>query len=209
MTEHPFTISVSTEQLDALKQKLELARFPDELDDAGWAYGAPLADVKRLVARWTDGYDWRTHEARLNAELPQFTRDILVDGFGKLNIHYVHQRSALETAIPLLFVHGCGCDFKKAGLLYLIHFAGPGSFIEARKITPLLTAVHPDRPSFHVVALSLPGYGFSEAPTKKGFGLTQYAEVCRPPHPSKGLPIQIVQVGNKLMLALGYNEYGR
>ncbi|KAJ7912108.1 Alpha/Beta hydrolase protein [Mycena leptocephala] len=173
MTEHPFTISVSTEQLDALKQKLELARFPDELDDAGWAYGAPLADVKRLVARWTDGYDWRTHEARLNAELPQFTRDILVDGFGKLNIHYVHQRSALETAIPLLFVHGW-----------------PGSFIEARKITPLLTAVHTDRPSFHVVALSLPGYGFSEAPTKKGFGLTQYAEV-----------------GNKLMLALGYNEY--
>lgn len=77
----------------------------------------------------------------------------------------------------------------KAGL-YLIHFAGPGSFIEARKITPLLTAVHTDRPSFHVVALSLPGYGFSEAPTKKGFGLTQYAEVCWPPHSvPKSLPI--------------------
>jgi len=173
MAEQPFTISVSAEQLNSLKRRLELTRFPDELDDAGWAYGAPLADIKRLVSRWKDGYDWRKHEALLNAELPQFTRDIAVDGFGTLNIHYVHKRSALETAIPLLFVHGW-----------------PGSFIEARKITPLLTAVQPDRPSFHVVALSLPGYGFSEGPTKKGFRVAQYAEVC-----------------NKLMLALGYNEY--
>jgi pimeloyl-ACP methyl ester carboxylesterase len=34
-----------------------------------------------------------------------------------------------------------------------------------------------DHPSFDVVALSLPGYGFSEAPKKKGFILDQYAEV--------------------------------
>ncbi|KAJ6554825.1 Alpha/Beta hydrolase protein [Mycena capillaripes] len=173
MAERPFNISVSDEQLDALRQRLELTTFPDELDEAGWQYGAPLADVKRLVSRWKDDYSWRKHEALLNAELPQFTRDIIVDGFGTLNIHYVHKKSELETAIPLLFVHGW-----------------PGSFIEARKITPLLTAVHPDRPSFHVVALSLPGYGFSEAPNKKNFQLAQYAEVC-----------------NKLMLALGYNEY--
>jgi hypothetical protein len=36
----------------------------------------------------------------------------------------------------------------------------------------------PDDPTFHVVALSLPGFGFSTAPTKKGFGSIQYAEVC-------------------------------
>ncbi|KAJ6599748.1 Alpha/Beta hydrolase protein [Mycena vulgaris] len=173
MAEVPFKISVSPEELETLKQKLDATRFPDELDGAGWAYGAPLADIKRLVSRWRDGYDWCKHEALLNAELPQFTRDIVVEGFGTLNIHYVHKRSALENAVPLLFVHGW-----------------PGSFIEARKITPLLTEVHPDQPSFHVVALSLPGYGFSEGPRKTGFRLAQYAEVC-----------------NKLMLALGYNEY--
>ncbi|KAJ7683466.1 Alpha/Beta hydrolase protein [Mycena rosella] len=173
MAEVPFTIAVSSEQLDTLKQKLDATRFPDELEDADWAYGAPLADLKRLVSRWRDGYDWRKHEALLNAELPQFTRDIVVEGFGTLNIHYVHKRSAVEDAIPLLFVHGW-----------------PGSFIEARKITPLLTEVHPNHPSFHVVALSLPGYGFSEAPRKKGFRLAQYAEI-----------------GNKLMIALGYSEY--
>jgi hypothetical protein len=49
--------------------------------------------------------------------------------------------------------------------------------LEVRKILPLLTASAPEHPSFHVVALSLPGFGFSEAPRKQGFGINQYAEV--------------------------------
>ncbi len=59
-----------------------------------------------------------------------------------------------------------------------LFIAGPGSFIEVRKILPLLTSSSPDHPSFHVVALSLPGYGFSEDSKKQGFRLAQYAEVC-------------------------------
>ena len=54
---------------------------------------------------------------------------------------------------------------------------GPGHFLEVRKILPLLTASSADHPSFHVVALSLPGFGFSEAPHNKGFAGNQYAEV--------------------------------
>ena len=50
--------------------------------------------------------------------------------------------------------------------------------MEVAKLLPLLTAVSPDQPSFHVVTFSLPGFGFSEAPRKKGFALAQYAEVC-------------------------------
>ncbi|KAH7891016.1 Alpha/Beta hydrolase protein [Phlebopus sp. FC_14] len=173
MSETPFTISIADDKLATLRKKLELATFPDELDDAGWKYGAPLADVKRLAQRWKDGYDWRKYEKQLNDELPMFTRDIDVDDFGTLNIHYVHKKSDVTDAIPLLFVHGW-----------------PGSFYEARKIIPLLTASTPEHPSFHVVALSLPGYGFSEAPRKQGFAGAQYAEV-----------------GHKLMLALGYNQY--
>lgn len=49
--------------------------------------------------------------------------------------------------------------------------------MEVSKLLPLLTASSPDYPSFHVVALSLPGFGFSEAPKKTGFGIGQYAEV--------------------------------
>ena len=58
-----------------------------------------------------------------------------------------------------------------------IFVLGPGNFLEVRKILPLLVEASPDHPSFHVVALSLPGFGFSEAPKKKGFGISQYAEV--------------------------------
>ena len=56
-TEQPFRISVSEADLELLHKKLELFRFPDELDGAGWDYGAPLDDIKRLVARWRDGFD--------------------------------------------------------------------------------------------------------------------------------------------------------
>jgi hypothetical protein len=105
-SESPFQISVSDDALALLRRKLSEARFPDEIDDAGWDYGVPLSDLKRLVNKWKDSYDWRAHEHELN-KLPMFTRDIQVEGFGALNIHYVHQRSEVQGAIPLLFVHGC------------------------------------------------------------------------------------------------------
>ena len=85
---------------------------------------------------------------------------------------------------------------------------GPGSFIEVRKILPLLVKADDEHPSFHVVALSLPGYGFSEAPKKPGFELKQFAEVCTDIVLDCRRLMPIIQVGNKLMLALGYNEYG-
>lgn len=44
--------------------------------------------------------------------------------------------------------------------------------------------------SFHVVAPSLPNFGFSSGVAKPGFGLKQYAEVC-----------------HRLMQALGFNKY--
>ena len=56
-------------------------------------------------------------------------------------------------------------------------FEGPGSFIEVKKIIHLLTESALDHPSFHGVAISLPGFGFSEAPRKKGFAGDQYTEV--------------------------------
>ena len=105
-SEQPFKITVSDDALALLKRKLDDTRFPDEVKAAEWAHGVPLADIRRLLNRWKDGYDWRTHERELNA-LPMFTRSIAVDGFSELNLHYVHKRSDVEGAIPLLFVHGC------------------------------------------------------------------------------------------------------
>jgi pimeloyl-ACP methyl ester carboxylesterase len=145
----PYKISVPQAKLNRLKQKLALADFPDELEDANWDYGAPLADVKRLTARWHTNYDWRKVEAELNATLPQFTVDIPVDGFETLTIHFVHRKSEVDGAIPLLFAHGW-----------------PGSFDEVRKLIPDLVKGDKDTPAFHVVAPSLPNFGFSQG-TKK------------------------------------------
>ena len=68
--------------------------------------------------------------------------------------------------------------------------SGPGSFIEVTKLLPLLQG-DVESPAFHVVAPSLPNFGFSSGLKKRGFALAQYAETC-----------------HKVMLKLGYEQYG-
>jgi len=72
------------------------------------------------------------------------------------------------------------------------HVSGPGGFFEVRKMLPLLVQADPEYPSFHVVAFSLPGYGFSEAPKKPGFEIKQFAEVCT---------VLLINLGSRLRLA--------
>lgn len=74
----------------------------------------------------------------------------------------------------------------------LTQFTGPGSFIEVSKLLPLLLNGDDNNPAFHVVAPSLPNFGFSSGVTRRGFGLAQYAEVI-----------------HKLMIKLGYDQYGK
>jgi pimeloyl-ACP methyl ester carboxylesterase len=170
----PFKIAVPDAALASLKAKLSSATFPQGGDTTeSWDYGVPLADIKRLTAYWADGFDWRAQEARLNEALPQFMTKVEVDGFGEIDMHFVHQRSKTPDSIPLLFSHGW-----------------PGSFLEVIKILPLLTDPKEGGPSFHVVAPSLPNFGFSGLVSKKGFGIPQYAEAI-----------------HKVMLNLGYDQY--
>lgn len=154
----PFTISIPNSQLEDLNQRLSLARFPDELQESAWDLGVPLADVKRLVNYWQHDYDWRKAEAKLN-QFPHFMIPINVDGFGDLDIHFLHQTSSLETAIPLVFVHGW-----------------PGSFLEGTKFFNHLSGDGVNDPAFHVVVISLPNFGFSQGVKQRGFALAQYAE---------------------------------
>ena len=102
----PYTITVPQDQRERLAKKLEATTFPDELEQAEWDYGAPLADVKRLATYWRESFDWGKQEAKLN-ELPNFKTSIQVDGFDPLDIHFVYQKSNVDGAIPLLFSHGC------------------------------------------------------------------------------------------------------
>eukprot|EP00775_Hariotina_reticulata_P001370 gene1370-1712_t len=62
----------------------------------------------------------------------------------------------------------------------------PGSFFEFYKVIPLLKQTG----RFHIVAPSLPGYGFSSAPKERGCGVTEMAAVV-----------------DTLMTSLGYSKY--
>lgn len=167
-----YRIEVPDWKIDDLKKRLSITRFPeDELENAGRDYGVPLADIKRLVTYWMEKFDWPKAQERLN-QLPHFITNIQFDGFENLNVHFLHKRSSVENAIPLLFVHGW-----------------PGSFLEVTKIMDELSKGD-GHPSFHIVAPSLPNYGFSEGSKKKGFAIEQYAETC-----------------NALMVKLGYSKY--
>ncbi|KAI0527746.1 microsomal epoxide hydrolase [Xylaria bambusicola] len=155
----PYKISISESQIQDLKTRLSLSKFPDELDNAGWDMGAPLADIKRLTRHWESSYSWKTAEAELNS-LPHFITDIQCDGFQPLAIHFVHIRSKVQNAIPLLWIHGW-----------------PGHFWEGVKIMkPLTEGDGVEHPAFDLVVPSLPNFAFSEGTKERGFALAQYAE---------------------------------
>ena len=102
---HKFDINIDPSRLEDLQKRLDLAKFPDELEGAGWDYGAPLSDVKRLTAYWRTRFDWKKVEAQLN-ELPNYRTTVQVKGFGGVDVHFLHQKSSAKKAVPLLFCHG-------------------------------------------------------------------------------------------------------
>ena len=163
-------ISIPKTEVELLQRKLDIVRLPlmDTRDEQwGEDNGVTYQFMHDMLEFWRTKYDWTSEEARLN-KMPQFMTPIEVDGFGTLNIHFVHSKSPNANAVPLLFVHGW-----------------PGSFAEVEKILPKLNEA-----GYHVVAPSLPGFGFSSYTDKKSFKHTQHAEVM-----------------HKLMLRLGYDKY--
>ncbi len=153
-----YKVDVTQDVLDDLKRRLERTRWPDEITNSGWDYGSNLAYVKELCEYWSTRFDWRAQERAINSYSHFRTN---VDG---LNIHFIHERGKGPNPMPLIVSHGW-----------------PGSFIEMMKIIPLLTdpASHGGDPadSFDVVVPSLPGYGFSDRPSKRGMGTSAMADL--------------------------------
>lgn len=57
----PYTLSVDRELLESTRQKLALARYPEEQTDFGennWAQGAKVSRVKQLAEFWRNEYNW-------------------------------------------------------------------------------------------------------------------------------------------------------
>src|SRR5215472_4303294 len=167
----PFRIHVSDADLADLKRRIAATRWPDKETVTDASQGAQLLKLQELVRYWGTGYDWRKVEAKLNG-LPQFLTNI--DG---VDIHFIHVRSKQPNALPIIITHGW-----------------PGSIIEQLKIIEPLTnpTAHGVSASdaFDVVIPSLPGYGFSAAPTELGWD-----------------PIRIAKAWVVLMKRLGYQRF--
>jgi microsomal epoxide hydrolase len=162
MSIESFEIRVDDSVLDDLRHRLAQSRLPDQIEGTGWEYGVPIDYLAELVEYWRDAYDWRAHETELN-RLPHFRT--VIDG---QSIHFIHARSPHADAVPLLITHGW-----------------PGSVVEFLDVIPRLTD------EFHVVAPSLPGYGFSEPTRTRGWD-----------------PRRIARAWIELMRRLGYARYG-
>jgi epoxide hydrolase len=167
-----YSIDIPQSALDDLNERLGRTRWPDELPGAGWDLGVPLEYLKDLTEYWAGTYDWRIQEKALN-EFAQF--NTIIDN---QNIHFLHVRSAEPEALPLLITHGW-----------------PGSIAEFLDIIdPLVNPVAHGgdaADAFHVIAPSIPGFGFSGPTLETGWNT-----------------VRVAHAWVELMSRLGYERYG-
>src|SRR2546421_7771046 len=172
MNIQPFKIAIPQADLDDLRDHLARTRWPDQLPGVGWSRGVPVEYLKNLAEYWRTGYDWRKYEAALN-EFPQYTTEI--DG---QNIHFLHVRSPEPDALPLVITHG-----YPSSIAEFLNLIGPLT-------TPRAYGGN-STDAFHVVAPSLPGFGFSTPVQETGWEAKRTARSWA-----------------ELMSRLGYERYG-
>ncbi|MDG1207076.1 MAG: epoxide hydrolase [Pseudomonadales bacterium] len=152
----PFKIEVTDADLEDLKLRLKLTRFPDRETPNDWSQGIPLDYMHEIRDYWLNEYDWRAREALIN-QWPGFKTDI-----DSLDIHFLHIQSKHADAKPLLLTHGW-----------------PGSIIEFQKVIGPLTDPQAHggnaEDAFHLVIPTLPGFGFSGKPTEPGWNIEKIA----------------------------------
>ncbi|KAF5694111.1 epoxide hydrolase [Fusarium denticulatum] len=171
----PFQIHVDRGFIEDTRQRVAHTRPPLSINVS--SDGPSAENFTSVREFWANEYDWNATEASINKRFEQFT--IIVEPeidnvTHSVPLHFVHHRSRRSDAIPLLFIHGW-----------------PGSFLEVGNIIENLTnPPNSSVPAFHVVAPSIPGFGFSPAPTQPGFG-----------------PAAASYAFNELMLQLGYSRY--
>ncbi|MEU1586939.1 epoxide hydrolase family protein [Micromonospora sp. NPDC005710] len=167
----PYQIDVPPSDIDDLRRRIAATRWPDEIPDVGWTRGVPVGYLRELAEYWHSGYDWAATQRRLN-QIPQFVTEI--DG---AQVHFLHVRSQVPGATPLLLTHGwpsTGFEFVDIIDALVDPAAHGGDAADA----------------FHVVVPTIPGYGFS-GPTRQAGWDTE----------------RVGRAWTTLMADLGYDRY--
>ncbi|HZJ68045.1 MAG TPA: epoxide hydrolase [Kofleriaceae bacterium] len=153
-----FRIAIPDDDLDDLAARLARVRWPVEVANDDWRYGASGAYLRALVEHWRERFDWRAQERAMN-ELPHFRTAI--DG---VPIHFLHVRGKGPRPVPILLGHGWPWtfwDFHK--IIGPLH--DPGAFGGSAD------------DAFDVVVPSLPGYTFSTPLTTTGVNFWRTADL--------------------------------
>lgn len=151
----PFRIDIPQAQIDDLKERLAMTRWPQQ-STSDWSRGQPVQFIRNLADHWLNRYDWRAHEAELN-RYPQFLTEI--DG---QTIHFLHIKSREDNAFPLILTHGWPSSVAE-----FLDVIGPLSDPRAHDLDPAL--------AFDLVIPSLPGYGWS-TPLTEGWEASRTAK---------------------------------
>ena len=142
MTHRTPMVTVTETELTELRSRLLHTRWPTPWPVDGWEAGTDAGELRRLVTYWATDYDWRTHEAAINA-LPSHLSDI--DG---TPVHYLRFEGELPGALPIVLTNGW-----------------PSSFLELTALAQRLAAPSQHggqaADAFTVIVPSLPGFGFS------------------------------------------------
>jgi pimeloyl-ACP methyl ester carboxylesterase len=151
----PFYIAVPDSDVTDLRRRIRETRWPSAVRGAGWSMGLDLGYLRALADFWSEGFDWRAAEDRLNA----YRHFVVETSVGP--VHFVRILSRAQRLTPLVLTHGW-----------------PSTFAELLRVGELL-AGSADRPAdsgFDVVIPSLPGYGFSPPPQEPGTGVWAIAD---------------------------------
>ena len=142
-----FKIDVPEDVIQKIYTRVKEYPWHEMPDDGGWSYGTNLDYMKDFCDYWINKFNWREQERKIN-KFHHYTS--LVDD---INIHFIHEKGSGKEPIPLLISHGW-----------------PGSIVEFLNIIDPLA--HPEKhngnieDSFDVIAPSLPGFGFSDRPSR-------------------------------------------
>ena len=166
-----FIINVPEKDIDLLHQKIDLTRWPDEINHK-WSHGTDLNFLKELTNYWRNEFNWRDHEKKIN-DIGSY-RYTTKSG---LKLHFLHSKSEKDNAIPLVMTHGW-----------------PGSIQEFLKIIPIIQK-NSDVP-IDIICPALPGFGFSDKPKEIGMNSKQIANLQHELIMALGYKKYIVQGGD-------------